>query len=147
MPRYRRKICVQNREILRNVATKIQWFGSIGCSAGLVLELTDHKKDDASKYLTLKGEYILVEKRVISIPSTDPNETSPQQEITYIPLLKRLSEKFPHYETRVAQKIPSPGILNSGKTKSTKKGRRRKGNVDWVFSWDEKCNFANMLGV
>ncbi|XP_031564878.1 uncharacterized protein LOC116300204 [Actinia tenebrosa] len=96
---------------------------------GLVLELTDHKKDDASKYLTIKGEYILVEKRVISIPSTDPNESSPQQEITYIPLLKRLSEKFPHYEARVAQKIPSPGILNSGKTKS-KRGRRRKGNVD-----------------
>ncbi|EDO46849.1 predicted protein [Nematostella vectensis] len=95
---------------------------------GLVLELTDHQSDNASKYLTQKAEYILVEKRVQQTSTSEPN-SSPSQDITYVPLLNKL-DKFPNYQMRVAQPSPSPASTGGGKHGKTRKGKRRKANGD-----------------
>lgn len=42
---------------------------------GLVLELSSHKYENATKYLSSKGFYVLVEKLTTELPSNDPNET------------------------------------------------------------------------
>ena len=93
--------------------------------SGLVLELDKHKDECATKYLTYKERYILVEKRVTS-PSEDSGERSPTRDVTYVPLLQRLTDNFPQYEARLAQRSPSQlqhSTASRGSTGRSKKVR------------------------
>lgn len=67
---------------------------------GLVLDLSSHKNEYASKYLTSKGYYVLVEKRTVP----GPNESGLSQQVQYVPLLLRPNETFHGYEARVAER-------------------------------------------
>ena len=91
------------------------------CS-GLVLDLSSHKNEYASKYLASKGYYVLVEKRAVPAP----NESRLSQEIQYVPLLLRPNETFHGYEARVAQRRPG-GQEQSGASRNTaSRGKRGK---------------------
>ncbi|KAL9953358.1 hypothetical protein ACROYT_G040766 [Oculina patagonica] len=74
---------------------------------GLVLDLSSHKNEYASKYLASKGYYVLVEKRTVPTATKDPRGSSPSQEVQYVPLLLRPNETFQGYEARVAERRPS----------------------------------------
>lgn len=98
---------------------------------GLVLELSSHKYENATKYLSSKGFYVLVEKLTTELPSNDPNETGLSQEVKYVPLLNKPSDKFKGYKARVSERRLSPERSSSrskgrvgkrtGKTKLNKR--------------------------
>lgn len=88
---------------------------------GLVLDLSSHKNEYASKYLASKGYYVLVEKRTVPVP----NESGLSQQVQYVPLLLRPNETFHGYEARVAEK--RPGQEQSGSSRNTaSRGKRGK---------------------
>ena len=90
------------------------------CS-GLVLDLSSHKNDYASKYLASKGYYVLVEKRTVAAP----NESGLSKEVQYVPLLLRPNETFHGYEARVAES--RPGQEQSAARRNTaSRGKRGK---------------------
>lgn len=85
---------------------------------GLVLELSSHKYEYATKYLSSKGFYVLVEKLTVKSPSSDPNETAPSQEVQYVPLLQSPSNKFKGYKARAPERRLSPELSGSRNTTS-----------------------------
>ena len=95
---------------------------------GLVLELPNHKNEYATKYLSSKGFYVLVEKRTVISPSNDPNGKAPSQEVQYVPLLQSPSDKFKGYRARVAERGPSQEQSANRSTagRGGKKGARLK---------------------
>lgn len=95
---------------------------------GLVLELPSHKNECATKYLSLKGFYVLVEKLTVTSVPHDHDETGPTQEVRYVPLLTSPCDKFKGYEARVAEKRPSPEqpAIKRTSSRGGKKGARLK---------------------
>jgi len=85
---------------------------------GLVLDLSSHKNEYATKYLASKGFYVLVEKRTILSPSNDPNDTAPSQEVQYVPLLHSPNDTFKGYNARVAERRPNQERPSSRNTTS-----------------------------
>ena len=83
---------------------------------GLVLELSCHKYENATKYLSSKGFYVLVEKRTTELPSNDTNETGLSQEVKYVPLLNKPSDKFKGHKARVSERRLSPERSSSTST-------------------------------
>lgn len=95
---------------------------------GLVLELPSHKNECATKYLTLKGFYILVEKRTVtSHEPHDYNDMGPTQEVQYVPLLTSPCDRFKGYNTRVAEKRPT--LQQSGHRSTVGKVGKRGGRM------------------
>ena len=96
-------------------------------SIGLVLELSGHTNEYASKYLTTQGPYILVEKQSTSLQTKNDTSDPPSPpQVSYVPLLECCNERFPNYHPRVATKghtqgPPSPTRLKSKKLKKGKK--------------------------
>lgn len=104
---------------------RICWWPS---TTGLVLELPSHKNECATKYLTLKGFYILVEKRTVtSHEPQDHNEMGPTQEVQYVPLLTSPCDRFKGYNTRVAEKRPT--LQQSGHRSTVGKVGKRGGRM------------------
>lgn len=91
---------------------------------GLVLDLSSHKNDYASKYLASKGFYVLVEKRTMPSPSNDPNESGLPQEVQYVPLLLRPNETFQGYKARVAERNMGRDETSQTSRNTASRGKR-----------------------
>lgn len=93
---------------------------------GLVLELSSHKNEYATKYLSSNGSYVLVEKLTDVSQSNDPNGTALPQEVRYVPLLQSPGDKFKGYKARVAERRPSqePSANRNTVSRGGKKGAR-----------------------
>lgn len=125
--------CTKHQHLFHSVSqcpplcVSLKTSNNLSCSLflpGLVLDLSSHKNDYASKYLASKGFYVLVEKRTMPSPSNDPNESGLQQEVQYVPLLLRPNETFQGYKARVAERNMGRDETSQTSRNTASRGKR-----------------------
>jgi len=95
---------------------------------GVVQELELHRDDCASKYLSVRGNYVLVKKQVTS-PDVDNSDDTIDPTYDYVPLLNNCHHLLPGY--RVQRTAGGPGEVlrrrqadNRRKTQSPAGGKQ-----------------------
>ena len=93
---------------------------------GLVKEISEHKKENASNFLAPRGTYVLVEKR--NNPTCEVDASTPRSpSCTFSPLLQKPEELFPNFKLRVPEVIEEkkskPKLGKSGAKWTKLKGR------------------------